>query len=131
MHARPQKGGQMTPWDLGDLPPGQLTPLRRKTRAAPVWAGGIRLAMRGGMSNRSLVTILLLGLSGVVFAGLLAGCDPMTIDDGSSFTPPKKADQVAPDMAQPPPPDLSPAADLTPIPPDLTCGAQQFQLERI
>jgi hypothetical protein len=84
------------------------------------------------MSNRSLVTLLILGIAGVACAGLLAGCDPMTFDDGTPPpAPAHKADQVQPDMAQaPPPPDLSPVPDLVQIP-DLTCGAQQFQLERI
>src|SRR5262245_43008455 len=87
------------------------------------------LAMQAGMSNRSLMAILFLSLAGIAFAGLLAGCDPMTIDDGEPYTPPKKADQVVPDMAHAPP-DLSPIPDMVQIP-DLTCGAQQFMLERI
>jgi von Willebrand factor type A domain len=87
--------------------------------------------MPGAMSNRSLFALLLLGLCGVAFAGLLAGCDPVTLDDYSPPAPVKKADQPLPDMAQPPPPpDLSPVPDLVQLP-DLTCGAQQFQLERI
>src|SRR5207248_8037343 len=82
------------------------------------------------MSNRSLIAVLLLGLFGVAFAGLLAGCDPVTIDDGTPTPPAKKADNPAPpDMAQPAP-DLTPVLDMVQLA-DLTCGAQQFMLERI
>jgi hypothetical protein len=84
------------------------------------------------MTNRSLVAMLLFGLAGVCVAGLLGGCDPTTIDDGSVPKPAKKADQPLPDLAQPPaPPDLAPMPDLAEPPPDMTCGGMQFQLERI
>src|SRR5262249_10521307 len=74
---------------------------------------------------------LLGGLAGVACAGLLAGCDPLSFDGPAPSPPAHKADQVLPDMAQAPaPPDLSPVPDLVYLP-DLTCGAQQFQLERI
>jgi hypothetical protein len=84
------------------------------------------------MTNRALVTLLLLGMAGVACAGLLAGCGPIELDGGA---PPKpvagKSDQPLPDMAQPaPPPDLLPVPDLTELP-DLTCGGMQFDLERI
>src|SRR6185436_3509542 len=122
--------GQVTPWDFGDLPPGQMTPPGAKTRAATVAGHGTGLAMAEGMTNRSLVAVLLLGLAGVACAGLLAGCDPITFDDGAPPKPAPKADQPLPDMAQPIQHDLTPAPDLSEIP-DLTCGAQQFDLERI
>jgi hypothetical protein len=84
------------------------------------------------MTNRSLFALLALGLAGVGIAGLLAGCDPLTFDGGTT-KPASKADQPAqPDLAQPPaPPDLAQAPDLYEPPPDMTCGGMQFQLQRI
>src|SRR5437016_3503573 len=82
MHAQ----GQLTPWDFVAFPPGQLSPARRKARAAPARRGGIGLAMSGGMSNRSLITTLLLnGYDTVVRFGVSlfsadGDCGPGKID---------------------------------------------------
>jgi hypothetical protein len=83
------------------------------------------------MTNRSLVTILVISIVGVALSGLLTGCDP-TMVDGPSYKKPTKADEVSPDLAEVVVvPDLAPRPDMAEPPPDMTCGGMEFQLERI